>query len=123
MDIIELHAWNNMLNHSLAVIGWKPFFLIQVFFTEFDRSSFNYEENQDVNILLSVCSVQLQKQGQPDIWAPHSGSHPSQDDEHWAAHSEGGKGYPVWLCLSIQIIRNIKLIPSRDSVALQLLQI
>lgn len=38
-----------------------------------------------------ICAVQLSKQRESDIRAPHSGPYPSQDDEHRAAHSEGGK--------------------------------
>lgn len=38
-----------------------------------------------------MCEVQLQKQGQSDIRASDSGPNPSENDEHRAAHQEGGK--------------------------------
>lgn len=78
----------------------KYVILMKVFSIMFDHSvTFNDEVNLHVCVFLSLCSVQLQKPRQSDLRAAHSGSHPSQDDEHRAAHSEGGKEYPVGLCL------------------------
>lgn len=46
-------------------------------------------------------SVQLQEQGEPDVWAPDSGSYPSENDQHSPAHPKGGKN---WWMISHQVV-------------------
>lgn len=66
--------------------------LIIILSREFSSAQSLFEEDKiTFGFVVCVCEVQIQKQGQSDIRASDSGPDPSENDEHRAAHQEGGK--------------------------------